>query len=536
MSRYEKGLVSGDLSGELIRPAKNCYRRSIPLDLPPGCTFMYREENNMGHRSDLLPVFDPYGADVQFDSADVIVAGHPEQKEYILAGAVTARRSLTYFRLIRRATNMSEIEIMQPDIQEGDMPEEVIVLKGSDWRKMLLVYAETCAERMHVKKFDTEKNLTGYCTWYYYYADVTEHDLLENLEALKAHRDSCYRADIVQIDDGYQTFQGDWNDQDASWPTPLSEIAQRITSAGMTAGIWLMPFVASTASRVFREHPDWFVKDESGAPKKAKGWSPPPDDMWVCLDMTVPAAREHIAQVFKTFRSWGFRYFKMDGLSFGLMEGRRADPAETVVSAFRLGLKAIREAVPDATLLGCCPPFMACLGYIDSARVSGDTHASWGAIRHAFITSLSRFWMIDTFFRCDPDTVMARQDRARHTIGEARVSALAGILTGVALTSDNLNTIAPERLELLGHAANIRMRDILPLDWTPYHVVSAFSGTINGKKAAAIANLTDFWQEYRFEDLSLDPAKEADEILQNLGKRKFVITVAPHDAVILVQN
>lgn len=520
---------------EALTPIKNYYRREYKLNLPPGSYFMYREGNNMGIDYQPSPAQEANGFDREFASSDVIIVGNMQQSKFVLLGAVTAYRSFTFFVLTRKATNMHAVEVRQPDIMEGEEPEEIVILEGDDWKKLLDQYADIVVERNKIPAFDTKKNLTGYCTWYYYYADVTEQNLLDNLDAMAAHKDSCYSADVIQIDDGYQTFQGDWNDQHESWPTPLETIAKRITDKGMRAGIWLMPFQASTASRVYKEHPDWFVKAENGEPKVAFGWSPPPDHLWACLDMTVPAAREHIQNVFKTFRKWGFTYFKLDGLGFGLMEGKRSDPNATPISAFRLGMQAIREAVPDCHILGCCPPFMACLGFIDSARVSGDTHASWGAIRNAARATFSRWWMIDKFFRCDPDTIMARQDRSTATIGEARVSVLTGILTGVSLTSDNLSTITPERLALLGKAANLRMRDAKPINFPCMGWAETFTGTVDGVKAAAILNESDEVREYKFEDLGLDPEKEAEEILQDLGKRKYIITVHPHDAALLIQ-
>ena len=117
-----------------------------------------------------------------------------------------------------------------------------------------------------------------------------------------------------------------------------------------------------------------------------------------------------------------------------------------------------------------------------------------------------------------------------------RFSALTGIITGVSLTSDNLSTIAPERLALLGKAANIRMRDVKPIKFPCMGWAETFSGTIDGVKAAAILNESDEVREYPFEELGLDPEKEAEEILQDLGKRKYVISVQPHDAVILKQS
>ena len=55
---------------------------------------------------------------------------------------------------------------------------------------------------------------------------------------------------------------------------------------------------------------------------------------------------------------------------------------------------------------------------------------------------MNNFWRFDRWFRMDPDSLMARQDNAFYTAGEARISVLTGIMTGVCLTSDNLATIS----------------------------------------------------------------------------------------------
>lgn len=305
---------------EALKPIRNYYRREVLLELPPGASFVYRSGNNMTMPLQPPPVFYAGEFSSEYTSDDVIVVGDQRSRKYVLVGALTAFRSLTHLVLRVKGRVMRAVEVRQEDIMEGEEPEEMMVLEGCDWRELLVRYAEAVRSRMHIPAFDTAMNLTGYCTWYYYYADVTEADLLENLEAMSARRNSGYKAQVIQIDDGYQTYQGDWNDQDPSWPTPLREIARRINAAGMTAGIWTMPFQASTASRVFREHPDWFVKDANDKPIVAKGWSPPPDDLWATLDTSNPAALEHLAKIFRTFHEWGYNYFKMDGLGFALVD------------------------------------------------------------------------------------------------------------------------------------------------------------------------------------------------------------------------
>ena len=521
------------------------YRAYLPVDLPPEACYVYRGCNNMSSAVVGSTLHSIDGCDEMLVCHDVTVVGDTKSGKYILAGALTAFRSLTYFTVIRRG-RIQGIEVWMPHITAGENPEKLVVLEGDDPNELLVKYADMAAVEMGVPKFDTSVNLTGYCTWYYYYAGVSEKNLLENVEAIKANR-SVYSPAYIQIDDGYQTHQGDWLDQRDAWPTPLEEIARKIEDAGSIPGIWMMPMLASSASRVYKEHPDWFVKDENGQPKVIKGWSPPPDGYWGCLDTSQDEVLEHLASIFRKFRSWGYKYFKMDGMAYGLMEGVRKDPCATPISAYRQALKAIREAVPDSILLACTAPFIPSMGLVDNCRVSADTSRYFElrspypvntdidtccSIRRAAHQTLSNWWKIDRWFRCDPDTMMARQDNAFYTYGEAKISILTGILTGVSLTSDHLGTIAPERLALLGRAQNIRMRDPRPVNWQVNLWPQVFSGTVNGKKALAIFNDSEKEVVYCFADYGM-PA-ECREVLDTPSVRYNKIILPAHDAALLI--
>lgn len=475
-------------------------------------------------------------------SSNVIVVGF--DGHFVLTGAVTAFRSLTMLRAVYENRRITGIEMYQPDIRPGEPPEETIILEGPDWRDLLMQYADITAKKMGVKPIAAEKNLTGYCTWYYYYKNVPQQHMLENIEVLIANR-SLYAAEYVQIDDGYQTFQGDWLDQCESWPTPLKDVATKIIDGGMKAGIWIMPTTASTASRVYREHPDWFVKNERGETVTLPGWTPPPDNHWACLDATIPEAREHIANVFRTFRSWGYTYFKMDGLYFGLQRGVRRDPDATSVSAYRLLLKTIREAVPDSLIMACSAPFLPSLGLVDNARVGNDTSRYFSncgepgnapqpcdcSIKDAFHATMSNFWCFDRWFRADPDVIMARQDNAFYTRGQAKISVLGGIMTGVSLTSDHLGTINPERNALLAKAQNIRMREVRPLNSIPNIWPMEFEGMIEGKRAVALVNDTEGIKTWKLADLVLP--EHCYDLLD--GRKVFrEITMNGEDAAVLI--
>ncbi|MBQ7721921.1 MAG: alpha-galactosidase [Kiritimatiellae bacterium] len=517
------------------------FERLIPVNLPESASFVYANANTMNHRlsnDGFYRNISSYNSEAISD--DVIVVGDDASSKYVLVGAITAFRSLTHLSAVWRGRRLREVKVWQPEIKEGEQPEEIIILEGSDWRDLLCEYGERTAKAMKAIRPTGDANVMGYCSWYYYYKGVTEKDFLENVDTLaKLRTTSAFKARYVQIDDGYQTFQGDWNDQDASWPTPLAEIAKRITDGGMEAGIWTMPFHASTASRVFRDHPDWFVKGPDGKPLVAQGWSPPPDHLWATLDTTQDAVLEHLRNIFRTFREWGYTYFKMDGLGFALTDGVRADPNATSVSAFRKGLQAIREAVPDSFLLACSQHFLPCVGIVDGARFSDDTAANAWAISRAAEETLGRFWMFDRYYWADPDCLIVRTDRGTNTFGESRVSALTGILTGFALTSDNLALVPPERLALLEKAATIRMRGVRPAKgslniWrTPWP--TSFVGTIDGRPAAAFLNLTDEPMEWKLAEVEgLGGCAAFKELLQGTDLSSGTLTLPPHDAALVV--
>ncbi|MBO7146519.1 MAG: alpha-galactosidase [Lentisphaeria bacterium] len=516
------------------------YRASFQVDFAPG-TFVYRVNPFMIQLNPLPALTSDLAEFGDITSTNVIVVG--KEDHFILAGAVTAFRSLTIFRAVYDTRRIIRIEMEQPDIHPDEKPEETVILEGTDWRELLFQYADIAAQKMGAKPISAEKNLTGYCSWYYYYKDVSEEHMLENIDALAKNR-SPYAAEYVQIDDGYQTFQGDWLDQCDEWPVPVREVAAKIISHGMKAGIWLMPTTASTQSRIFREHPEWFVKNEQGIPVTQVAWGP--DDQWGCLDATIPEVREHIVNIFKTFYSWGFTYFKLDGLYFGLQRGIRKDPGATPVSAFRLLLKTIRDAVPDAMIMGCSEPLLPCVGLIDNGRVSNDTSRYFRApnqpsnapelcncsIIDAFHLSMANFWLFDRWFRADPDSMMVRQDNAYYTRNQAKISVLSGIMSGVALTSDHLGTINPDRNALLAKAQDIRMKNARPMRSIANQWPMEFEGTIDGKHAVALINDTDTLKTWTLAELNLP------EICTDLLDEKKVIheiSIDPGDAVLLME-
>jgi len=57
---------------------------------------------------------------------------------------------------------------------------------------------------------------------------------------------------------------GDWVVDSTKFPNGLQEVFTEVEKLGMKPGLWISIATATKNARVFREHPDWFVKDKNG--------------------------------------------------------------------------------------------------------------------------------------------------------------------------------------------------------------------------------------------------------------------------------
>jgi len=66
------------------------------------------------------------------------------------------------------------------------------------------------------------------------------------------------------IDDGWQDNYGDWGINKTKFHNGLKPVFDYINSLGMKPGLWISVGSASSVSKVYKEHPEWFVKDKQG--------------------------------------------------------------------------------------------------------------------------------------------------------------------------------------------------------------------------------------------------------------------------------
>ena len=190
--------------------------------------------------------------------------------------------------------------------------EEVCFITGGPLQTLFPVLAKRLREN-HPRAEYKQPIPTGWCSWYSFGPELTEEDVIRNLTAIK---EKCPEVKYIQIDEGYAAHEGDWLLPGKTFPSGVKEMCLKIKEMGFEPAMWVGPFIAEIDSQVFREHPDWFVKDETGTPVTADkytfgGWYHGP---WYMLDGTHPGARNYLRHVFRTMHEeWGVNYFKMDG-------------------------------------------------------------------------------------------------------------------------------------------------------------------------------------------------------------------------------
>ncbi len=324
--------------------------------------------------------------------------------------------------------------------------EEVLIRTGHDREKLLEALAAEI--HRHHPPLHFKSPPTGWCSWYCFGPEVTEAQVLDNLDVISK---SLPALRYVQIDDGYQTAMGDWLSTGKAFGGGVQGVLKKIREKGFEPAIWVAPFIAEENSEVFKLHPDWFIQDAEGKPLASNrvtfgGWRHGP---WYALDGTHPEAQRHLETVFHTMRQeWGCTYFKLDANFWGAMHGGHLhDPQATRIEAYRRGMAAVLRGAGDSFILGCNHPIWPSFGVIHGSRSSNDINRDWPVISHTARENLSRNWQNGRLWWNDPDCLVLTGALPEN---EFRFHATALYATGgMLLSGDDLTKLSPERLDTL---------------------------------------------------------------------------------------
>ncbi|MBR3768500.1 MAG: alpha-galactosidase [Clostridia bacterium] len=338
-------------------------------------------------------------------------------------------------------------------------------------------------------------SMSGYTSWYNYFQDINEEIILRDLNGLDPAKEEV---SIFQIDDGYETFVGDWIDPNPSrFPHGMGYIADKIHEKGYKAGIWLAPFSCQKISRIAKEHPDWLVQDENGVPYQGcLAWGGA-----YILDVYNEEVREYLRKVFDVvLNEWKFDMVKLDFLYSECILPRNGKCRGEIM---REAMEFLRELVGDKLLLGCGVPMSSCLGLVDACRISCDVDLTYkGKIynflsvsneilsaQHAINNSIFRRHLNGRAFMNDPDVFFLRNNNLKFTEEQKLLLAKINNLFGnVLFVSDNAGDYDEKQMALLKKFFRKTDEKVISAEYTDKENITIVS-ELDGKRKTFSFNI-----------------------------------------------
>lgn len=440
-----------------------------------------------------------------------LTAADPVTRRGVVAGWLTNERGAgAVFSAIKddKVTLRGQIDYGHLHIPPGQSAaiETLAIGVFDDARLGQELFADAMARRHHIK---LRPEVNGYCTWYSdKHGGAGDEKSIVELAKFTAKELAPFGFSFVQIDDGWQDggrYNGPTRGFDRVNPKGhyahgMKPVADEIRKLGLTAGIWFLPFARNQQDPEYKDRQNWFMYRPDG-----KHYETP----WGAssLDLTNPEVQAHLTQLVKTIHSWGYDYFKMDGLwsgsateqvyvNDGYVDDHIGnakpfhDPSKTHVEVFRNGLRLLREAAgPDVFFSGCCASqnmrsLSGSIGLVDSMRIGPDNGQKWrdyheeinGRMAGSLVTGPVRgtrlYFLNGRVWWNDPDPSYVR---ASIPLGEAQLLASWVAISGsFNLNSDWIPGLPADRLNIMkrtmpSHGAIARPVDyfdtIMPSIW-----------------------------------------------------------------------
>ena len=119
----------------------------------------------------------------------------------------------------------------------------------------------------------------------------------------------------VDVDDGYQICEGDWDANERITEEGMRRITSEIHEHGLKAKVWWAPLAADPGSRLAAEHPEMLLVKKDGKHEDISWW-----DSWYLSPVNPYTSAYTLALVDKFLLDWGFDGFKLDGQHLNLSE------------------------------------------------------------------------------------------------------------------------------------------------------------------------------------------------------------------------
>ncbi|MFX0019206.1 MAG: glycoside hydrolase family 36 protein [Promethearchaeota archaeon] len=334
----------------------------------------------------------------------------------------------------------------------------------------LIDYAKIIKKTINANQNETIP--IGWCSWYYYFTDISEASIIKNLEFFKKNK-HMIPIDFFQLDDGYFTYIGDFNVVNSKFSNGLPYLFNKINESGLKSGIWTAPFFAERRANLFKQHRDWFLKDKNSKKLLKVHYGLSWNVHLYGLDLSNNEVLDYLNNFYRSLLyankldqksdNYKIEFFKIDFLHAAVpIEGDFSNQDLTRAQILYNGVKTIRNAITGHSfLLGCGAPLGPCVGLVDAMRIGEDTDPRWEetnmqliesgihtpALKVSLLNIIYRSFMHRNFWINDPDCLMIRRTDTELTIDEIKLQlTIMGLSGGQILISDDMTKLSDEEI------------------------------------------------------------------------------------------
>lgn len=367
------------------------------------------------------------------------------------------------------------------------------------------------ANNLAITQTQVPQKISGWTSWYQYYTSVSQQIVLDNLHQFVQKN---IPLDVFQIDDGWQTFVGDWTQFNSKFGNGMHWLAQQIKTANLKAGLWIAPFICQKQSTIYRYHPNWLLRNKKGEAIKA-GYN----IMWgssiYVLDFYNPEVRAYLKTALQTIlQVWDFDLLKIDFLYAVALQ---PPPNKTRGEVMFEAMKWLRKQAANKLLLGCGVPLGSAFGQVDYCRIGADVHIDWemGALQklksrervstvNALQNTLFRHRLDGLMWGNDPDVAILRSNK-NFLNAEQRFTLffMNQLFGSVQFVSDDIGQYNADTLQLYKSQFPLLHKQIHSIDAIKSRAVYVVRFQINDLQYQAISNHTQYVQPVELKNSDL---------------------------------
>jgi len=182
----------------------------------------------------------------------------------------------------------------------------IMPYKGAVWQNAFDGYLSDFVRKyMGVKLFERkEVPLFFYNTWNPFMTNINE-------KLIKELADVTSKAGVEYLimDDGWQDTYGDWNVDANKFPNGLKPVCDYIKSKGLKPGMWISIATVTDSSKIYKEHPEWIVRDRDG--KQANLHASVPTNC-LTMNLTTPYYDYIKEKIIGHVQTCNIEYLKLD--------------------------------------------------------------------------------------------------------------------------------------------------------------------------------------------------------------------------------